>query len=221
MTKIPASRVREITLVNPLVRPTGTRVWLDGAWSVGVDYLGADPQRGLALGIEPAKGKSRQVFVRHESVIAIVPGAERIVPLASLAVSRVSGPVAPHERPFVPALRVGERDQLLGAADLEVPGPMTIEWALPKGAERIGGWLVMPPAYHEWGDCVVRIEGVEAKGGAVEIVRESMSAERALVPINAGIPASAMTLRLTVEGGAYGPIQDRVVLRRVLIVSRE
>ncbi len=219
MTKVPAQRVREVLLVNPPVRPTGARVWLDGAWSVGVDYLGADPQRGLALGIEPAKGKSRQVFVRHEQVIAIVPHAERLTPLAALAVARVTGPVAPSARPFVAPPRVNEIDALLGASDVEIPGPMTVEWALPKGALRLGGWLVLPPAYHEWGDCLVRFESLDTKGTPTEVARESVNADRALVPLNVPLPSGASTLRLTLDAGAYGPIQDRVVLRRMLIVS--
>lgn len=215
MTKVPVARVREVRLVNPATRPTGTRVWLDGAAAVGVDYLGADPQRGLTLGIEPAPGKSRQVFVRPEQVRAIVPEAGRLTPLAALPVARV-GPQA--DRPFVEPPRAGRADSLLGAADVGLPGPMSVEWTLPDGAERLGGWIVLPPAYHEWGDCTVRLEALGG-AGASEIGRESVNAARALVPVNAPLPAGARTLRITVEAGAYGPIQDRVVLRRMLVVS--
>lgn len=215
MTKVPVARVREVRLVNPATRPAGTRVWLDGASAVGVDYLGADPQRGLTLGIEPAPGKSRQVFVRPEQVRAIVPEAARLTSLAALPVAKVS-PQA--DRPFVEPPRAGRADPLLGAADVELPGPMSVEWTLPTGAERIGGWIVLPPAYHEWGDCTVRLEALGG-AGASEIGRESVNAARALVPINVPLPAGARTLRITVEAGAYGPIQDRIVLRRMLVVS--
>jgi len=215
MTKVPVARVQEVRLVNPVTRPAGTRVWLDGASAVGVDYLGADPQRGLTLGIEPAPGKSRQVFVRPEQVRAIVPEAERLTPLAALPVAKVS-PQA--DRPFVEPPRAGRTDPLLGAADVELPGPMSVEWTLPAGAERLGGWIVLPPAYHEWGDCTVRIETLGAAGPS-EVGRESVSAARALVPINVPLPAGTRALRITVDAGAYGPIQDRIVLRRMLVVS--
>jgi hypothetical protein len=218
VTKVALSRVGEIRLVNPAVRPEGTMAWLQGPGGgsiIRVEHVGADPQKGLLLGIEPASGKSRQVFLPADQVRALAPSAQRLVPLSSLKITRqepargraYSDPVRP----------VGPAHALMGVRDLELPGPMSVEWEVTEGAARVGGWIVLPAAFQEWGDCLVRIEAVGVKTGP--LVEERVSAASPTIAVNTALPPGTKTLRITIDPGAYGPIQDRIVLHRFVIVK--
>ncbi len=122
MTKTPTSRVSEIRLVNPPAAPTGTLVWLQGGTIMRVEHVGADPQRGLLLGIEPAEGKSRQVFAPSDKVEALLPDKSRFHPLSTLKIAtQHPGPGARGE------LRAGASDR----GDRRTPGRRRYRAARP------------------------------------------------------------------------------------------
>ncbi|MGD9689084.1 MAG: hypothetical protein AB7K52_00975 [Phycisphaerales bacterium] len=216
VTRTPLARVQEIRLVNPAAEPRGTVVWLRDGSVIRVEHVGVDSSRGMLLGIEPSEGRSRQVALSTEQVRAIVPDVQRLRALSSLAITaqRIApGRIAPME----PAEVVPGSTGLLGVGNIELDGPMSVEWALPTGAARVAGWLVLPASSAHWGDCVVRIEAIGGSGPATEIARESVQADRAVVAVNAKIPAGASGLRISLDEGPSGPIQDRVVLHRFVI----
>ncbi|MFN0010937.1 MAG: hypothetical protein ACKVS8_04750 [Phycisphaerales bacterium] len=215
--------VRSVRLANPPARAAGLMVWLRGGNTLRVSDLQAGGSDSARLVFEPAEGLSRNINVRLDQYRAIVPRAERVVALAGLAVAAQK---AAADRLAPGALRVHTRtEDLLGAADIELPGPMTAEWVLPAGARRLAGWLVMPAAAREWGDCVVRVSEVTGAGGAetTRVLREGrLNAEKPWMTLAQGLGGTAgARLRVEVESGERGPIQDRVVLRRMLIAVGE
>ncbi len=218
-----AQVVRSVRLANPAVPAAGLMVWLRGGNTLRVSDLQAGGNEAARLVFEPAEGLSRQINVRLDQYRGIVPRAERVVPLAGLP---LSGQKAAADR-FAPGvLRVHHRaEDLLGAADIELPGPMTAEWALPAGARRLAGWLVMPSAAREWGDCVVRVSEVAGEGvvETTRVLREGrLNAEKPWMTLAESLGGGAgARLRVEVESGERGPIQDRLVLRRVLIAVGE
>ncbi len=65
-----------------------------------------------------------------------------------------------------------------------------------------------------WGDCELVI-----RGGDSELWRVRRNAERPTASIGVTVRGSSMTVELT--EGANGPIQDRVVLRRAMLLVEE
>lgn len=112
----------------------------------------------------------------------------------------------------------------LNADDIVLPGPMFVEWTLPPGAVRIAGWATLDPAASAWGDCEFRMSISAAGGETREVTQGRVHVEAPAMPINVAIPPSsstaARTLRLELRAGAGGPIQDRLVLKRMLILSQ-
>lgn len=213
--RTPASRVREVRLVNPPTPPRGTIIWLRSGAITRIEQIGTDPQRGLLLSIEPSPGKARQVFADPSAIRAIVPDAQRFVPLSSLKI--VSQRPADGRIAGMEPARIETAGAAMGAGDIELTGPMTVDWSLPDGAAQLGGWLVLPLSCAHWGDFVVRIDTLDAAGKPTMLIQEPIATGRASVPVNAPIPTGAKSLRISIDAGPTGPIQDRLVLRRFVI----
>ena len=214
-----ASVVRSVRMANPATGAKGLFVWLLGGNTLGASELQAGGPDSVRMVFAPAEGLSRQVNVRLDQYRAIVPRAERLVALATLPLA-IERP-AP-DRLAAGALRVNRRaDDLLRAADVAMSGPGVVEWVLPAGARRIAGWLVLPAAAREWGDCAVRVS--EVRGETARVLREArVNGERPWMALGESLEGGeGARLRVEVESGARGPIQDRIVLRRVLIAVGE
>lgn len=219
-SRVDPARVREIRLSNRAARAAGARVWLGDGSVVVVERLGvlAPPktQPLLEVFLDAGDGTTARRGTTLEQFRAFAPASEAVVPLSGLEIARQ----APAAGRFAGgAVRpIPEGDPLLGALDLELPGPMTVEWALPEGARVVAGWAVLPETARAWGACSLSLELVGPDGQAerlthAELSRAHPTAELAAVLKGGG----ARRLRATLEAGPFGPIQDRVILRRVLI----
>ena len=94
---------------------------------------------------------------------------------------------------------------------------MTVEWVLPAGADRLAGWLVLPESCRDWGACRVTL-----LFETTELFAQTLSASDSVVAFNVALPASLgklspQRLKVIVESGERGPVQDQVLLRRVII----
>jgi hypothetical protein len=75
----------------------------------------------------------------------------------------------------------------------------------------------LPAASRVWGDCVLIVEEVGEKGlGGRELARVRLSGDTPEAEINVALTAGV--LRVTLDEGAGGPIQDLVVLRGGLVL---
>jgi hypothetical protein len=236
------SRVGSIELANPARAPSGLRLWLDDGTVVGAKELAAPPttpgefavRLNTIAGAEPV----RPVALTTGDLVAFTPDVASVVPLASLPIESQRGI---GERRYVDPAVLRWRGETLGAAwresslpgepgppldapDIELPGPMSVEWTLPPGAARLAGWAEVPSGSRLWAEFTLVIEGVGGLEGASEAKRvplasESMSGNRPIVEFNVEIPRPAPErVRISVDPGARGPIQDRVVIRRALLL---
>jgi len=91
---------------------------------------------------------------------------------------------------------------------------MVVEWDLPPGSERVSMSLGMDAGTYPWGDCevVISVDGAE-------VLRRRLQGGQAPAEIN--IAAKGEVMRVEVEAGKYGPIMDRVVLGRALVLVGE
>jgi hypothetical protein len=107
---------------------------------------------------------------------------------------------------------------------------MRSEWVLPRGARALIATALLDEGCLDWGDCEVVVRLLPAAsedraGGAERDVPEL-----ARVRLNGASPARDITcrfaptalgdrLRIDVEQGEHGPIQDRVRLLSGLIIT--
>jgi hypothetical protein len=172
---------------------------------------------GDAAGWTEADDEGREPLPLRD-VVAVAFDASRLAPLAGLepAAQRALG----ERRWTEPVQRRAPGTAVLGAADIVLPGPMRVEWDLPRGAVRLAGEVELTPDLWAWGDCefVVSLVTAGAGGRETELLRERVNAERARVTINTSIEGDGARLRLTLDPGRYGSIQDRLIFHRPLIL---
>jgi hypothetical protein len=119
-----------------------------------------------------------------------------------------------------PPVALDSHNAPLGAGALEIPGPMSVELRLPPAVQRLAGTAELARSTQGWGDCEIIIEDL-SQGAAPRRLfskRLSLQDSAARFDVAFGAASAEHTLRITVESGQRGPIQDRVFLRRPLLL---
>jgi len=223
MVAAPLERVADVRLANPRVPPSGVMLWLADGSVVRAGAMSTD--RFGVLTVEPIVPGGRRAAdasaagLRCADVLAAAFDAGALTPLASLAIVE-QGPLPP--RRWGEPARVGAMAAAaLGAADVELPGPMRARWSLPLGASRFGADVELPSDCRVWGDCELIVSLVRPGQEGVELARVRLDAASPEARMNVELPrpgAGPAMLELRVEPGASGPVQDRVVVHRGLVV---
>lgn len=204
----------------------GLVVWLEDGTVAVVASIGEQEQAGSLesdrLRIQLPAGQSASFAL--DDLRAVAFDAGKLRPLAGI---RPQSQKAVGRRLLLEGVRVlsgaddGAGAGQLSAPDLELPGPMQAVWRLPPGARRFAGVAELPPEALPWGDCevVVAVDGVEAWRTRLHSAQPRAEFSVALMAQSAGGAAGgARDLTITVEPGQRGPINDRVVLRRPLLL---
>ncbi|MFT3686618.1 MAG: hypothetical protein QM783_17155 [Phycisphaerales bacterium] len=200
-TAVPLERVAWAALGGGTkTAPTAT-VWLAGGEQAGVVEFSTD---ALEARVVRAKG-SVPANVRVTELRGTLLAPSAVSPLAACTV-RSGGMV---ER---------GAEQSLGTRDLTLPEPEQVAFELPKGARRVTGWAVLPEECRRLGDCTVRIAAAGADQSREKMLAEfTLNGASPIFAVNVELPTDAAWLSVTVGEGKNGPVQDRVVLRRVLV----
>lgn len=221
---IGAERIATITFANPDAQPPRMMVRLGDSTIVGVTGVRTiSPTQveltapSMAAGVK--EGQSVTVKVLLSDVEAVWFDAGRLRALANLPVDRYEA--SPGRRwtraPIVYGGGVGQ------AGDIEIPGPMSVEWVLPAAA-RFAGSIVLPRRSLEWGDAEVMLEvmggsGAGASGGAwKQLLNEKLNSDHPVAEFNVELPGQATRLRLRLEPGTDGTVQDRAILRDAVLL---
>lgn len=210
---IPQDRVAAVRLANPASPLKGMVVWLDDGSVAVVASLDAEARRGVRLRLPSGADAETSL----ESLRAVAFSAGRLSPLASLDVvdqrpidrRRLLSPVGP-----APDMPEGA-PPALRAPDLLIPGPMIVRYQLPEGARRFGAVAEMPLDALPWGDCelIVEIDGREELRIRLNDRRTRREFSIAIDPA-----LGAQTLSIRLLPGAHGPVNDRIILRRPLLL---
>jgi len=211
-----------IDLANPPEPFDGMVAWLDDGSVLGVTSLSpGDGGTVRLLDAREAPDETEAADVLAEDVpldrlsgVEFAPGSLRTL-----------GSITPESWAPAPGRRWSEplgvrADAALGLSDIDLPGPMTVRWIIPAGATRFATTGELPEGMRTWGDCDL-VVAVESRSGEVELARHRLNAASPVARINAELPApgeARRRLRITLEPGAYGPIQDRVTLRRPMLL---
>lgn len=199
--EIPINRVIGFALAAPVEPLRGTVVWLDDGTIARVASI--EPAGAGAANVTLEGGQRARR--RLSSIERIVFHAERLTPLSSLE------PASEHALGGRRTFGAVERAPGDWAGEVRLPGPMTVRWTLPTGAARFAGVVEMPADARPWGDFefVVRIDGDEA-------LRERLHSARTEVEFS--VQAAGRSLEVSIEPGRYGPINDRAILKRALLL---
>lgn len=207
VTQIPLTRVVSVSFANPPVKPQGAWVWLHDGSAAGVSHL--DLSTGGELKLAGQAGEA--AALRAGELRAVVFDASRLTPLSGLPMTL--GPADPSRRWTRPPIVADWREAPAFAADIELPGPMSVRFTLPKGATRVGGRAELPANCRVWGDCELLVGVVGSKPTRFRLNSESPEVDFSVDIANAGGDA----LEISIDPGPSGPVQDRVVLRRPVV----
>lgn len=230
LMQVEGSQLASVVLSNTPKPATRPMVWLSDATVLAVRSLRFSSENASATIVPQGLGDSEQagspgVKIGSDTLRALAPVPNRLTALSTLEI--VSGEaVAP--RLYTEPARVREGESLAASAlsslDILLPGPMVVEWALPAGAQRVAMVAALEDPQSPWGDCTISLSQVSSKAAAgapntplasvrLNSERPSARLEGALAGVRAGD-----RLRVRVEPGANGPVHDRVVLRRGLLL---
>jgi len=211
-TEIERDRVAGAALANPTSPRKGMTAWLEDGSVVRVSSVAS--AAGTELDLALPSGAEGVYSIAELRALGF--DSERLLPLSSL---RPSDQKAIGDRRTTEPIRLDHHpdDMLtgnaptLGALDVRFPGPMRVEWALPKGVLRLAATAALAADAAPWGDCeiVILVDGRE-------IFRDRLETGRPVIAINQEIRGD--TLTIAIEPGNYGPINDRVTLHRPLLL---
>ncbi|GIK18485.1 MAG: hypothetical protein AMXMBFR77_00610 [Phycisphaerales bacterium] len=215
---IPIARAGMVELANPPASLDGPAVWLADGSVLALSSITVSITGRAELASDDVSGSAGPVAsISASQIAAIAFDAGSLVPLASIPPVESHAGAARVPPPSVERIA----DAPLGAGDLVFPGPIDTQWPLPRGSSRLAATVELPPASWVWGDCEV-VVSVTAPGiPEREITRIRVNGERPIARLDALLPSPARTdrtLRITIDPGEFGPIQDRPVLRRALLL---
>lgn len=213
-TIYPLVRVERVRIANPLTPPSGPCVWLSDGSMIALapgavsapDFYAAPGRLGGVLHVKPGE------------VVGVAFDARTFAPLSGCEMVEYR---ASPDRAWTRPPRVLASGAPLNAANIEVPGPMTVEWALPAGAARLAGTAKLARSTERWGDCVVVVEDLVPGAAPRRVFSQRLSADAPEAKFDVAIAPGAgpeHRLRLIVESGENGPILDRVVLVRPILL---
>jgi hypothetical protein len=209
--ELPLDRVVAVRMVTPPQGPKGQRLWLvDGTVvDVGDVMLGDDGLFRLEDLPFVADGQARRVELN--AVAGLRFAAKALVPFSTLTPVRVQGPAT---RYVVPQPNVLDEFAPLGLGRVEFRGPLAAQYLLPAGAVYLSADASLPPAARTWGDCelIIRQDGRRLFSATLNAGQPTASI---------GVPLNGSQLTVEVTEGAGGPIQDRVVFLRAIVLVEE
>jgi len=213
---VPLDRVGEIHLANPRIPARGPRAWFADGSVVTISGL-IQAADSLPAARIPLLGRDAPTPLARLG--SVVFDSSRVVGLSTLTPDRFT-PSADRRWSRPPRALPGPAP--LDAPDLELPGPMVVDWALPDGAARVSGVAELARFTEDWGECSITIELV-AEGATSALWSRRLDGAGASGAFNVSLGSAApdRRLRITLGAGSRGPIQDRVILRRPLLLLHE
>lgn len=192
--------------------------------SAPVDETPTGPARP---GSSSSEGLLAHLCVDASEIRSLTLPGEAIQPLASIEPSKVV-PGDTRRRTDPPRVEPASDARL--APSIVFSGPMAVEWTLPEAAgaiafdARLGPTLIAqtaPPG--PWADAVLRVS-IRGRGGETTLVVQRLDSASPTVRIAEALPGAGepgRTLVIELDAGAHGPIQDRLLLARPVLILPE
>lgn len=179
------------------------RLWLEDGSVIGGTGLTASAGGGVVLAVAGSPTPAwPMVQVRAMS-------------LKGLELSGLAGLAMTPDNPRSGGVTIEQheaRPAPLDAESIRLRAPAGVTFALPPRARRVAGSILLPEECREWGDAVVTISA-----GGKTLVTQRMNARAPYLAFNSAVSGS--TLRITLEAGEGGLIQDEVVVQHAVVIS--
>jgi len=207
---IPLDRVASVSLIAPKQQLVGKRIWFEEGTVLDVQSVSVGDDQFVKLAGSTVASGTQPTGVRLSQIAAVLLDSKALLPLADLAPSRIEGPVT---RYILPKPALLDSDAPLNLSRIELRGPIVVRYALPVGTARFTAEAVLPASARNWGDCelIVRLDDKVA-------FTARLNADTPEATIN--IPVTGRELTIEVAAGARGPIQDRVILTRAMLLRK-
>ncbi|HYF14747.1 MAG TPA: hypothetical protein VD971_06710 [Phycisphaerales bacterium] len=200
-------RVVGVRFANPPASAAGAWAWFVDGTSLALND--ARVARGKLTAAAAVSGSP--VAVDVAAVRAFAPRRERVQAINELPMSWSQ---ASSDRPWTPPPAVQRADEApLGAADIALSGPIEVVWTAPEGAERFCASVELPVTCRVWGSCDITLSS-----GGREVWSASLRPGSPKAAFNVQVAPGPIVLRVTDAGD--GPIEDRVLIRRGLVLRR-
>lgn len=221
LTTIPLPRVRAIALSNPPAPSDLPRLWIMPEANPSSTIV---PAQRLAIAdgqitFQSPWADNQSESLRTEAVAGLLLTPARLKPLADLPTQAQSG----LGRRWFEGVRRDPESELLGLDDVVFPGLMSVDWAIPKGAESFVATLVLPDDCRVWGGYGVAVEVLDGSGKVLSVETQpcQLSPEQPSVAVRAAIGAGAQTLRVRMIAGEHGVVQSKLAIRRGVFLMNE
>lgn len=219
-TELTPDRVRQIVMSNKRRESGLSRVWLRDGSVVNVSSF-VKSDGGELAGEARVDGNDCVLRLRAgaDRVLALVMSGTKLVPLSEIPVSAYRPGTGRRWAPG-PSVVGGSSGALggtLGGAlggDIELSGPLTAEWELPKGAARFSAGVELSAGARTLGSCTLIVEW-----RGQEIARVVLSGATPTGEIIAGLDGGGGRLAVKIESGERGPVQNTVVLRQAMVME--
>ena len=204
---MPLDRVAGVLLANPTEAPEGMVVRTTGGSVITVDEVRFS-LTGEMTAVLDHQGDTSEITLPGQRVRSVLFAPNAVASLAKIEPAEVSSPDAAVRGRGLET----EADPGVGFDSIALRGPVVVRWSFDRPASRFATTVTLPPAMWAWGDCEVVVLTDDGR----EVLRERLWAERPSVEIN--VPLAGLAgLRVEVESGRGGSVQDRVVLTRPVV----
>ena len=207
---IPLERVESLILAQPLKAPSGSILATRSGTVLSTRSVSISNR---SVSYRPTLSNTANFTLPDDQLESLVFNSDSARPLTMCT---FSSPAAPPDREWTLPLQIRGMSRGPFSGEIEFPGPMSVDAAIPAGAVAFMCSLELPHACRAWGDPVFVISQPEAKSWR-ELKRISLSGEHPVADLMVPLNGSA-SLRLTVESGSSGPIQDRVILQSGILI---
>ncbi|MHC5113108.1 MAG: hypothetical protein ACYTGP_01610 [Planctomycetota bacterium] len=208
---IPLARSAGVVLVTSPRSPSGRRIWFSDGTLVDARRFRVADDGYVRISTEWSEPGTPPVEVPLDDVAGILFDAQALLPLGRVDPARVE---ATGPRYVVPAPRRLDERAPLGLGRIAFDGPVIVRYALPPGCTRFAAEAILPESSRLWGDFDLVVRDDDR-----EVHRTRINAQTPTVAINVPLSGTELTIELT--QGEHGPIQDRLVLKRAMLLVGE
>ncbi len=212
LLELPLRNVASVRLIAPHREPEGVRLWVTDGTIVDVHDVQIEESGRARMSTRWHGPEDPPTRLMAIEIAAILLDPSAMVPLATLPVHRVDGPITRFE---VPKPHVLKGVAVLGLADIELIGPLVARYSLPPHTTRFAAEAILPEISRAWGDFELIV-----RDGREELFRARLNRDNPSATIHVDIIPTLTDGELTIEmgEGAYGPIHDRLILQQPMLL---
>ncbi|UCD75494.1 MAG: hypothetical protein JSV91_00975 [Phycisphaerales bacterium] len=203
---VPLANVASLTMVAPAGTRNGTYIWFKDGLVLSVDSIRIADDGFVRLTSSWIDGPVEPWELPE--LAGIVFDSAGIIPLAAVSSVRIDGP---DSRYVTPGPEISDGSSPADLAEIECRGPVRLDYSLPPNVTRFAAEAILPSSAESFGDyeLIIRADGEV-------LFRHRFNASNPRARINVAVTGSELLIELT--EGANGPIQDRLILSRAMLL---